>query len=310
MSEASVRLGLVGLGKIAHDQHLPAIGGDSRYRLVATADPAASLPDVPSFPDLDAMLAADVALDAVVLCTPPRIRASLARRALAAGLHVMLEKPPAASVLQAQALADGAASAGLTLFAAWHAREAAGVDEARRLLAGRPVAHVEIVWREDVRIWHPGQDWIFDAGGFGVFDPAINGLSVASAILPGRLEVEAATLHFPENREAPIAASLAMRLDGGVPVSAEFDFLHEGTPEWSITVRSDAGLLELTAGGSRLSVDGVAVGTGEDVEYRRLYDRFARLISGKTSDVDLAPLALVADAFMIARIHRAASFVF
>jgi hypothetical protein len=43
---------------------------------------------------------------------------------------------------------------------------------------------VRIEWREDVRVWHPGQTWIWEPGGFGVSDPGINALSVATRILP------------------------------------------------------------------------------------------------------------------------------
>jgi hypothetical protein len=43
---------------------------------------------------------------------------------------------------------------------------------------------VEIVWHEDVRKWHPGQQWIWEPGGFGVFDPGINALSIATRIFP------------------------------------------------------------------------------------------------------------------------------
>ena len=32
--------------------------------------------------------------------------------------------------------------------------------------------------------WHPGQEWIWQAGGFGVFDPGINALSIVTRILP------------------------------------------------------------------------------------------------------------------------------
>jgi D-galactose 1-dehydrogenase len=45
---------------------------------------------------------------------------------------------------------------------------------------------VNVIWREDVRVWHPGQDWIWQPGGLGVFDPGINALSIITHILPAR----------------------------------------------------------------------------------------------------------------------------
>jgi D-galactose 1-dehydrogenase/L-arabinose 1- dehydrogenase len=64
-------------------------------------------------------------------------------------------------------------------------------------MAGRPAGHrVQLIWREDVRVWHPGQDWLLAAGGFGVFDPAINALSILTRVLPERL-AQSAELGIP-----------------------------------------------------------------------------------------------------------------
>jgi D-galactose 1-dehydrogenase len=58
---------------------------------------------------------------------------------------------------------------------------------AKAWLAGkRQVARGRITWREDVRKWHPGQDWVFEPGGMGVFDPGINALSILTISCPSR----------------------------------------------------------------------------------------------------------------------------
>ncbi|HWW27638.1 MAG TPA: Gfo/Idh/MocA family oxidoreductase, partial [Caulobacter sp.] len=66
-----VRVALIGLGKIARDQHLPAMAGDPRFELVAIVSRHAELPGAPSFHAFDDLLASGVAFDAVALCTPP-----------------------------------------------------------------------------------------------------------------------------------------------------------------------------------------------------------------------------------------------
>ena len=66
----------------------------------------------------------------------------------------------------------------------WHAQHHATVDAAARALAGKRVASMGIIWHEDVHKWHPGQDWIWQPGGFGVFDPGINAFSIATRISP------------------------------------------------------------------------------------------------------------------------------
>ena len=293
-----VRLGLIGIGKIARDQHLPALAADLGFTLAAIASRHVVLENLPSYLDLDAMLAGGHGLTAVSIATPPYGRFEIARAAIAAGLHVMLEKPPGATVAEVVDLADRAAAAGVTLFAAWHSRAAAGVDGAREWLADKQVRTVQIDWREDIQVWHPGQDWILEAGGFGVFDPGINALSIATKILPEALIVEAADLGVPEGREAPLTAALVLR-HGAARMRAEFDFLHTGPQLWDITVETDTGTLALRDGGKRLSIDGAERHCDGPGEYPRLYRQFANLIAARKCDVDLRPLQLVADAFLL-----------
>jgi D-galactose 1-dehydrogenase len=175
---------LIGLGKIARDQHLPAMAADPRFELVAVVSRHAEQPGLPSFHTLDELLASGVAFDAVALCTPPQVRHGLARQALEAGKHVMLEKPPGATLSEVEDLRQVADAQGVTLQATWHSRYAPAVAPARAWLAGKTITAARINWREDVRVWHPGQDWIWEPGGLGVFDPGINALSIATAVLP------------------------------------------------------------------------------------------------------------------------------
>ncbi len=306
---APIRLGLVGIGKIARDQHLPALAADDRFALVATASRHAQLDDVPGHPDIESMLAGGHALDAVSLCTPPDGRYGQARIAIEAGVDVMLEKPPAATLNEIEDLARLARDKGVTLFTTWHSREAGAVQAARDWLAGRRIDSARIAWKEDIRRWHPDQEWILAPGGFGVFDPGINALSIATRILPEPLILRSAWMEVPEGRQAPLAARLEMR-SGATPVAAEFDFLQTGPQSWDIEVDTDAGPLRLSMGGSVIELPGAAAQELPDREYPRLYSRFAELVSARQSDVDLAPFRLVADAFLLAERRTGARFSF
>jgi len=297
----TIRLGLVGLGKIARDQHLPAIEATEGVELVAIASRHAGLETLPHFHDIDALLASDIAIDAVTLCTPPQGRFAQARAALLAGKHLMLEKPPGMSVAEVEALGRLAKEKGLTIFTTWHSREAAGVEPARAFLAGKTIRSVKVEWKEDVRYWHPGQQWIWEPGGLGVFDPGINALSIVTRILPEPMHLTEATLEFPENCASPIAADLAFSTDSGIPVAAEFDFRQTGPQTWDITVETDGGTLKLSLGGSRLAIDAVERMAEEDREYRNLYARFVELVASGQSDFDPSPLVHVADAFLLGR---------
>ncbi len=293
-----VRIAVVGIGKIARDQHVPAIAGNTDFELVAGVSRHQRLDGVPNFSGLGELLDAIPAVDAVAICTPPQVRYDIACQALDKGIHVMLEKPPGATLNEVESLREHAAATGATLFATWHSRAAAGVAPARRLLEGRNVRTVRIEWKEDVRVWHPGQTWIWQAGGLGVFDPGINALSIASHILPERLHLTEAILSFPANCETPIAAELMLAGERGAAATMSLDFLHQGPPVWDIDVEHDGGRLRLSRGGAVLQVDDEAPNRARDEEYANLYRQFAALIDGRQSDVDVEPLRLVADAFL------------
>ena len=298
---ASIRTVIVGLGKIAHDQHLPAIRADERFHVAATVSPQPTgLSGIPHFADLAGFVVSGLELDAAVICTPPQFRRELAAACMERRLHVFLEKPPAATLGEVESLRAQADRSGKTLFAAWHSRYAPGVEPARQWLEGRQIRNISITWREDVRVWHPGQDWIWEPGGLGVFDPGINALSILTCLSPEPIYVKTASLQFPTNRAAPIAARIAMRCAGGCEIAADFDFRQEGPQQWDIVVHTDDGTATLRSGGAELSLPS---GTQrmQAREYSGLYAAFARLIASGSSDVDVSPLRLVADAFLVGR---------
>ncbi len=291
---------LVGIGKIARDQHLPAIAADPDFQLVAAVSRNQTVDAVPNFTDIDSFLAEGPEA-AVALCAPPKVRTAMALRALAAGRDVLLEKPPAATMGEIDLLVDVAREHGACLFATWHSRFAPSVAAAKAWLATRRVTSAAIVWKEDVRRWHPNQAWIWEPGGFGVFDPGINALSILTEVLHGPFLLNSARLLFPENRQTPIAAELVMSGAGGFPVAAEFDWRQEGPQSWDIAVETDDGRLELGEGGAVLRIDGEEIEREPEREYPGIYRRFAELLAARESDVDTSPLRIVADAFLLGR---------
>src|SRR3546814_3856745 len=67
-----IRIGIIGYGKIARDQHIPAIQASQDFQLAAISDPKPSDDaEAPFFQDYADMLAAQI-VDAVAICTPPR----------------------------------------------------------------------------------------------------------------------------------------------------------------------------------------------------------------------------------------------
>jgi D-galactose 1-dehydrogenase len=305
---AALQVALVGIGKIAVDQHVPAIAASPDWTLAATVSRKGSVPGVPAFTDFAAFLAARPDVPVVSLCLPPVPRFAYAEAALMAGRHVMLEKPPGATLAEVHALQALADARGLTLFATWHSRMAEAVAPAKAWLAGKQIRKAHITWREDVRKWHPGQDWVFEPGGMGVFDPGINALSILTEILPMPVHLTRATLEFPANRQTPIAA----RLTFSGNVTADFDWRQEGPQTWDISVETDQGHLALLMGGNRLEIDGKPVSGKDDImgEYPALYARMAALVREGASDVDLRPMVHVADALTLGERLTTAAFDF
>lgn len=298
---SAIKLAIVGVGKIVHDQHLPAIAANPDYQLIASASRNHTVEGIPGFKSIEEMLAQMPEIEAVSLCMPPQYRFSAAHAALTAGKHVFLEKPPGATLSEVADLEALAASKGLTLFTSWHSRYAPGVQPAKAFLAEHAPSSMHVIWKEDVRHWHPNQEWIWQAGGLGVFDPGINALSIVTEILPERVFLSGASLEFPDNREAPIAADLHFQSAGELRVHAEFDWRQTGKQSWDILVETAKGQVKLSDGGSRLWINDVEQPLEKEAEYPSLYRVFADLVKAGKSDVDVAPLRHVADAFMLGK---------
>jgi predicted dehydrogenase len=313
MPVAIIRAGLVGIGKVARDQHIPVLRANPHFELVACTSRNNRVDGVANFTTVEDMLAGCPGLDAVVVCSPPQVHYEAAKCALLAGKHVFMEKPPCATTAELERLAELARIRKRTFFQTWHLRCAPRVDDAERWLKGRKILGARVVWKEDVRHWHPGQSWIFQAGGFGVFDPGINAISVLTKILPEPVFVESAEHFVPENCQAPIAADLVLRTDSGARISTAFDFLYTGEAIWDIEVETDGGALKLSLAGAVLSINGRQLEfpphkDGAYAEYAPLYRRFAELIAAGESEIDATPFRLVADAFLAGKRTPVARF--
>ena len=298
---APIKLAIVGVGKIVRDQHLPAVAKNADYQLVAAASRNGVVDGIDNYKSIEEMLSAKPEIEAVSLCMPPQFRYEAALAALQAGKHVFLEKPPGATISEVEDLKRIAADRGVSLFASWHSRYAPAVEAAKAFLAASPIRSMTVTWKEDVRHWHPNQAWIWEPGGLGVFDPGINALSIVTHILPRPVFLTSAVLEFPENRDAPIAASLAFTNADRLAVKAIFDWRQTGKQSWDIEAVTDRGAMLLAEGGARLFIDGKPAFEKPEEEYPGLYRRFAELVRTGASDADISPLTHVADAFMLGK---------
>ena len=300
-----IRIAIIGFGKIAADQHVPSIQENGRFELVATSSRSGQ-GVAQTFTDWRELIRNVEGLQAVAITTPPGPRFEIARECIEAGLHCLLEKPPTAGLAEIADLDCLAQAQDVTIFTTWHAQHHSTVDVAAKALAGKRIRSLDIHWHEDVHKWHPGQQWIWDAGGFGVFDPGINALSIATKIFPGGLFVQSAELQVPGNAQTPIAADIVFsspQADG--PLRASLDWRRSEGEEWTIAVETTDGTrVRLEDGGARLILNGERRADDGVGEYPDIYRTFVDLIDERRSLVDVAPFRLVADSLLVGNTRR------
>jgi glucose-fructose oxidoreductase len=136
-----------------------------------------------------ARLAADERIDAVHVCLPVGLHAAHALEAIAAGKHVLVEKPLAATLAEAQALADAARAAGRVLMPAYRAWFSDALQDARlRVREGRHGELVSIDAHKGFTMVLPEGNWRFDpalAGGGCLFDIGIYSVQLQRWIAGG-----------------------------------------------------------------------------------------------------------------------------
>lgn len=186
------QLAIIGLGGI-FAAHRDAASRSGRVRFIAAADPdpekRAAFTEATGLPAYDSHLALmadqDVRsrLDGVVVCTPPSIRLEIVTAAFASGLGVLIEKPIAHTIDEAQRLVDlSRQHPGVPARVAYCHRYAPAIDAVRQAIAAGELG--DIVRFENVfACWHPTmqQHWMSDpklSGGGSLIDTGSHGLDL------------------------------------------------------------------------------------------------------------------------------------
>ena len=96
-------------------------------------------------------------IDVIDICTPGQTHAEIALAALAAGKHVLCEKPLANSVAEAEEMTDAAARAGVVAMCGFSYRRTPALTLARELIAAGRVGEIRHVRAQYL------QDWLSDS---------------------------------------------------------------------------------------------------------------------------------------------------
>lgn len=229
-----LRIALIGCGTVAVRQHLPgfrAMGGDAvqvtvfasrtesaaaeARRLWGGGVVAARWQDAVSDPDVDA----------VDICTPPHLHAPIATAAARAGKHVLVEKPMALNLAQADAMIAAAEDAGVVLQTAEESRYRGSILAAARAIRAGLIGEVtgveSYLAHGGPQLWAPGAGWFFDpgtAGGGVLMDLGVHAVDAVRAVAGQEIGEVAAVLTRGE-RAVEEDGFVLFRLRNGVPGS-------------------------------------------------------------------------------------------
>ncbi len=207
------------------------ITGAPGYRLVAVVDAADAARawaqtelGVATFRDFERALRAATP-DVVVLASPPATHRSLAERALAAGCHVIVEKPLAPTLVDARAIAVAAAAAGRRAMVAQNYRFRRQPCMLRELVRSRSLGRLlgaRISCRRDLRdAWVSRRDWRGSMPHPYLLDMAIHHVDMLRMITGGEVAaVDARSWGAPDGpfRHDPTVQAL-LTLEDDTPVS-------------------------------------------------------------------------------------------
>ena len=291
-----MRLALIGCGSIATRTHLPAFqkidgvevvafAGRSRPKAEAAAKMWGSGAVVD---DWRAALAVE-GVDAVDICTPNALHAEIALEAIARGLHVLVEKPMATTVAEADAMVAAADAAGVVLMPAQNVRFAAPfVAAAEAVRAGRigsTVSFRAAFGHGGPEGWAPDATWFLDreaAGGGALLDLGVHMIDVIRAVL-GDEVVEVAAMVDGDAGGVERVAQLVLRMGDGALGTLQASWSARPGPDHQLTIFGTEGKLHLD-GRTPLTFSGLD-GASERVELPATgdnpFDAFVRAVAGE-----------------------------
>lgn len=225
---APLRCALVGTGSVAN-LHARAVAAHPRAELVAVTDVvrdaaeafAGRYGDPHVYDDLAALLEAERP-DVVLICTPPGVHREQTLAALAAGAHVVVEKPPAPSLEELDEMRAAASAAGRHLAVVFQQRTGTAAAHVRSLLGsgalGRPlVATCQTLWYRGADYFAvPWRGRWETEGGGTTLGHGIHQLDLLAYLLGDWASVQARLWRLDRETETEDVSTATVLFDGGV----------------------------------------------------------------------------------------------
>lgn len=346
-ADSTVRVGLCGAAGEIAEQHLRAISETSGFELAAlcdrslATDPQAvhrrygdkfDLSGVSMFASYDEMLGSRK-LDAVSIATPNFLHAQQSIAGLHAGLHVLVEKPMATSVVDGEQMIAAAKLTDKLLQVALHFQFS---PEVRHFVERREeFGAIEGFQFECGGCFPAGRAWFLNkaqSGGGPLMDMGANALSVLRAVFGAddfrvqgtRFEyasgdgADAKIVRVVENGRAALGGTptdnevesraLVQLTVRGIPGTVGFDWTDRRAYRAATTLRTETGVVTLDHAGHRLLVDGRETFHAADRRYHGIYEDFLTRLTERRSNAAgaLADVAAILKAYDFAALTEAA----
>jgi predicted dehydrogenase len=310
-----LRLALIGCGRISQ-VHLQTIEKEPRARLVAVVDidqhaakSSGEAFSVPSFSDLKALIAATEP-DAVILCTPPNTHRMLTEAALAAGVHVLCEKPLTLSLEDARAMVEAAEQAGCTLMMASKFRYVQEIIHAKGMIESGILGEVvlfenEFCSRVDMKKrWNAVRE---TSGGGVLIDNGSHSVDIFRYLVGPVSSLQATIGKRWQHIDVEDTCHLHLRSEDNTVGSIDLSWsIHKEDP-YFIHIYGTEGMLQVGWKGSRYrqseKMDWVSFGTGYD-KFKAVGAQLGNFIDTVTGSG--TPVITIEDALESVRVIQAA----
>jgi UDP-N-acetyl-2-amino-2-deoxyglucuronate dehydrogenase len=259
ITDRPLRFALVGCGRIAAN-HVGALAAHAgRAELVATVDvdlararALGASAGATAYASLDAMLAAEPGVDAVILATPSGLHAAQAIEVAEAGRHVVTEKPMATRWQDGKAMVAACDKAGVHLFVVKQNRRNPTLQLVKRAMQKKRFGRiysvaVNVFWTRPQEYYDSASwrgTWEFDGGAF--MNQASHYVDLLDWLIGPVESVQAYTATLARNIQVEDTGVLALRWRNGALGTMNVTMLtYPRNLEGSITILGEKGTVRL-----------------------------------------------------------------
>ena len=225
-----LKIGIVGLGRVASKTHIPVLRSIENVEVVAGAEINPERADrVKNLFGLESVyceysdMCSSEELDGVYVCLPNFLHREACARALERGLHVLCEKPMGISSEEAKELADLARRKNLILMPGYKKRYARNFSRAKKLLESGVLGKVVQVQGTFMTpgpyiSWDPKSDWYLEPKWHGViYDSACHLVDLLLYLVPNQIKRVQTMVHNGFNGyDTPTNCSCVFQMENEV----------------------------------------------------------------------------------------------